>query len=107
MPGNALWTYNLLVGCKTLAAINHHSGQQLPGLFPTGHHYLSELQNEVQYPAACCAMSEDVFMYGLSASSGSELMHQANMSVRSVSTVDALNACILVLRLESKQYNQF
>jgi hypothetical protein len=107
MPGNALWTYNLLVRCKTLAAINHHSEQQLPGLFPTNHHYLSKLPNEVQYPAARCAMGEEVFMYGLSASSGSESMNRANMPVRSVPAVDALNASILMLRLESKRHNQF
>ena len=34
-------------------------------------------------------------------------MNRANMSVRSVSAVDALNACILMLRLESKRYNKF
>ena len=102
MPGNALWTYNLLDGCKTVAAINHHSEQKMPGLYPTNHHYLSKLPNEAQYPAARCAMSDDVYMYGLSASSGLESMNHANMPVRSVSVDDALNACILMLRLESK-----
>ena len=73
MPGNSLWTNNLLVGRKTMA--NHHSGMQLPGLFPTNRHYLSKRPNEVQYPTASCAMSEDAFIYGLCASSGSESMN--------------------------------
>ena len=34
-------------------------------------------------------------------------MNRANMSVRSYSAVDALKACILMIRLESKHYNQF
>ena len=97
----------MLAGCKTAAAINHHSEQQMLGLYPTDHHYLTKLPNEVQYPAACCAMSDDVYMYGLSASSGLESMNHVNMPVRSVSAVDALNACILMIRLESKRHNQF
>ena len=69
--GNALWTYNLLAEFETAAALNHHSEQQMPGLYPTDHHYLTKLPNEVQCPPACCAMSDDVYMYGFSASSGS------------------------------------
>ena len=102
MPGNALWSYNLLAGCETKAAIDYHLGVQLPGLFSTDHHYLTKFPSKVQYPAACCAMGDNIFMYGLSASSGLESMNQANMSVRSVSAVNALNVCILMLQLESR-----
>ncbi len=53
-------------------------------------------------------MGEDVYMYGLTASSGNESMNQVNMSVRRSAAVDAINASIQLLRLESKKrYEQF
>ena len=106
-PGTALWMFNHLSNCCTSASIVHQSQTLLDTMHPTDSHYLTKLPNEVQYPAARCAMGDDVYMYGHSASLGNESMNRANMSVKRSAAVDALNACIQLLRLESKRYEEF
>ena len=107
LPGSALWMFNHLSNCRTNASIVHQSETLLDTMHPTDRHYLTKIANEVQYPAARCSMGEDIYMYGRSASSGNESMNRANMSVRRAAAVDALNACIQMLRLEAKRYEAF
>ena len=107
LPGSALWLFNLLSNCKTLNSIKYYSEKYESTLHPTDAYYLSKLPNEMQYPAARCSMGEDVYMYNLSASSGSESMNRANMPIRREAAVNAINASLQLLQLENKRYDQF
>ncbi len=49
-------------------------------------------------------MGENAYMYGRSASSGLESMNRANERVREHSAVDLVNATILLLKVESEQF---
>ena len=69
--------------------------------------YLLKLPDNVQYPAARCAMGPNICMYGRSSSSGVESMNKANMEARKATAVDALNAAMTLLRMESKRYEKF
>jgi hypothetical protein len=40
--------------------------------------YINNVPDPAQYPAARCAVSLNIYMYGTSASSGNEPMNQAN-----------------------------
>ena len=104
---SALWTFNLLEKCKTLPSINSVSAEPYNNMHPTDLHYLTKIPNEAQYPAARCTMGDNVYMYSLSASSGIESMNRANMEARKATAVDMLNATMLLIRMESKRFEQF
>ena len=72
-------------------------------MHPTDSFYLQRLPDELQYPAARCAMNNAVCMYGKSASSGVESMNNANQLARQKTAVDVLNAIMLLLKLESER----
>ena len=52
-------------------------------------------------------MGEDIYMYTLSPSLGSESMNRANMPIRREAAVNAINASLQLLQLENKRYDQF
>ena len=78
-----------------------------PQLLQTDCHYLIKMANNKQYAAARCAMAPDICMYGKSASSGVEAMNRVNKLVRAKSSVDPLNAAILLLQLEGDCFNKW
>jgi hypothetical protein len=59
-----------------------------------------------QYPAARCAMSSNVFMYGRSSSSGVEAMNAANREMRERTSVCLVNATMLLLRMEAERFDR-
>ncbi len=63
-----------------------------------------KLTDECQYPAARCAMAENICMYSKSASSGVESMNRANTIARQRTAVDVLNAMILLIKLEGTRF---
>ncbi len=76
-------------------------------LHPMDLHYLTKLPNECQYPAARCAMGENICMFGKSASSGVESMNNANQLVRQKMAVNVLNSVILLLKLEAERFQRY
>ena len=52
-------------------------------------------------------MGPDVCIYSLSVSSDTESMNRANMEARKATAVGMLNATILLIRLESKRFEQY
>jgi hypothetical protein len=69
--------------------------------------FLIKLSDNVQYPAARCAMGPNICMHGRTASSGVESMNRANMEVRNNTSVDALNAAMTLIRIESQRYEKY
>jgi hypothetical protein len=74
--------YNLLIGCKSVASFSTTRIKYEDKMFPTVHHYLFNIAEEMQFPAARCAQGDSVCMYGKSASSGVEAMNRANEDIR-------------------------
>ena len=68
--------------------------------------YVNRLEDTSQYPAARCGMSEDIVMYGRSASSGNESMTRANYCARQRIAIDLVNATMVLLKLESGRFNR-
>jgi hypothetical protein len=75
-------------------------------MHPTDHHYLFNIANEMQFPAARCAQSNSICMYGKSASSGVESMKRANDDIPQKTAVDILNAALILLKKESNRYEK-
>ncbi len=78
-----------------------------PQMHPTAYHYLTKLEDKCQYPAARCAMGDNICMYSKSASLGVESMNRANHLVRERTGVDILNAMILLIKLEGNQFDWY
>ncbi len=78
--------------------------------------YLETLRDEQQYPGARCNATiddsdadheaPDIFLYGLTASSGVESMNSANKDLRKRSAVDILNAGMILLKKEGIRFNR-
>ena len=77
-PLTALWLYNLLCGCHSVAQLETNKAKYYPQMHPTALHYLTKLEDKCQYPAARCAMGENICMFSKSALSGVESMNRAN-----------------------------
>ena len=73
-PLTALWMYNLLLGSNSLSQLNATKEKYYLQMHPTDRHYLSKIDDRVQYPAARCSMGPNICMYGHSATSGAESM---------------------------------
>jgi hypothetical protein len=69
-------------------------------------HYLNAENDNEQYPTARCAVSKGVYMYQCSSSSVIEFVNRANMAVQEQTAVDVVNSTILLLKLESAQFNK-
>ena len=67
--------------------------------------YLYLVNDNQQYPAARCAMGDNVVMYQRSASSVTESMNRMNMAAREKMAVDPINALSLILQLEVRRFN--
>jgi hypothetical protein len=75
-------------------------------MHPTDCHYLFNIADEMQFPAARCVQGNSICMYGKSASSGVELMNRANDDICQRTMVDILNAALILLKKESNRYEK-
>ena len=51
-PLTALWLYNLLTGCHSVAQLEANKAKYYPDMHPSAVNYLKKLNDEQQYPAA-------------------------------------------------------
>jgi hypothetical protein len=106
-PLTALWMFNLLSGCNSVAQLATNQQKYYPQMHPTDYYYLTKLDDKCQYAAARCAMGKKVCMYSKSASSGVESMNKANLAARQSTGIDIINAMILILKLEGERFTMF
>jgi hypothetical protein len=79
----------------------NHKKKYEDKMFPIDCHYLFNIVEEMQFPAARCAQGDSVCMYGKSASSCVEAMNRANEDICQKTAVDILNATLILLKKES------
>ncbi len=101
----ALWMYNLLCGCDSVAQLKRNKEKYYPQMHPLALNYLTKLEDKCQYPAARCAMGDTICMYSKSASLGVESMNRANNLARQKTAVDILNALILLIKLDGSRFD--
>jgi hypothetical protein len=83
----------LQISCITFC----HKKKYKDKMFPTDHHYLFNIAEEIKFPATRCAQGNSVCMYGKSGSSSVEAMNRANEDIRQKTAVDILNATLILL----------
>jgi hypothetical protein len=106
-PFTAIWLFGHLSGCSNMQQLKSEEAKYIDQLHPTDRHYLTKIPDKKQYAAACCAMGNDICMYGKSASSGVESMNHANKNVHEKTAVDMLNAAILLLNMEGNRFHHW
>ena len=104
LPNSALYVYNKLMKCRSVALIEHFKEQHFKNMNTKDIQYLNSLDDESQYPAARCAMGAYVYLYFCSSSGTAESMNKANKEMRARTAVDLLNACMLLIKLECKRF---
>jgi hypothetical protein len=70
--------YNLLSSCNSVKQFENNKTKYYNKMHPTNLHYLTKLPDWSQYPAARCAMGDNICMFPKSALSGVESMNKAN-----------------------------
>ncbi len=103
---STVWLYNKCLQATNVAQLEHMKFTNAPNVDDKGLKYLGTLPDNAQYPAARCAMGEDIYMYQRNASSSAESMNQANKPVREKSAVDVVNAVMLFMKLEHKRHEE-
>jgi hypothetical protein len=104
-PLMALWMYNLLSSCNSAKQLENNKTKYYDKMHPTNLHYLTKLPDRSQYPAARCAMGNNICMFSKSALSGVESMNKTNQLAQQRTSVDILNAVILLIKLEGERFN--
>ncbi len=82
VPNSALWMYNKLMHCRSVALIDHNKSEHFKLIKNKDTQYLNSLIDESQYPSARCTMGENVYMYHHSSSGAVESMNRANNHMR-------------------------
>jgi hypothetical protein len=103
---SALWVYNRLVGCRTVEHIEREKAKYMTMMHAKDIQYLNNLEDPEQYPASRCAQGPGIYMYHRSTSAAVESMNAANKEMRAKTAVDPLNACLLLMKLECKRFNE-
>ncbi len=98
--------FNLFTGCKSVTSLSAARKKYVDKMFRTDRHYLFNIAEEMRFPAARCAQGDSVCMYGKSASSGVEAMNRANEDIHQKTSVDILNATLILLKKESTWNNK-
>jgi hypothetical protein len=105
-PNKALWMFNILSDCDNALEIAEKKDKHYPSMLQADIDVLQELFDHEQYPAARCAMETPAYMYHRSSSQTVEAMNNANKRMRVRSSVDVLNATILLLKMEAERFER-
>ncbi len=98
------------MNCNSMGSIQYLKNKYLELMKPAHVAYLQSLQDDQQFPAARCNVSPshenmpDVYMYGLTSSSGVESMNRANDDARGKNAVDPLNAALIIIKKEGHRF---
>jgi hypothetical protein len=107
-PLICLWMYNILVKCNSIGSIRFLKNKYLGLMKPAHAAYLESLQDDQQFLGARCNKLHDnmpdVYMYGLTASSGVESMNQSNDEARGKNAANPLNAALVILKKEGHRF---
>ncbi len=68
--------------------------------------YLARVADMEQYPGAHCDMSDNVYIYGRTTSSGNESMNNANKNAQEQYGVDVIVATMILLELATQRYDR-
>lgn len=94
------WLFKTLVNCGSMESLNYMRDKYAKELTANQLKYLNSPTDQSQYPAARCAMGENIYLYDHEASSGVESMNKANKPARDRAAVDVVNAIILLVQME-------
>jgi hypothetical protein len=78
IPNSALWVSNILHFSNLVVQLELTKKKYYNLMHPTDRLYLTKIPDKCQYPAARCAIGENICMFNKSASFGVESLNRAN-----------------------------
>jgi len=102
----AIQAFDSLISAKNIDDLRERKEFFYPCIDDEDKIYLTKLRDDQQYPAARCALGPHIYMYGRTSSASVESMNAANKSVCHRTSIDLVNATILLLQLEKKRFNE-
>jgi hypothetical protein len=113
-PLTCLWMFNILVKCSSVSSIRYLKSLSYTQMRLAHTAYLDALRDDQQYPAARCHKSDDdddddvpnIYMFGKTALSDVESMNCANEDIRKRTTIDLLNAAIILIKKEGVRFKR-
>jgi len=93
---SALWVYNCLLQCRTVAQLEREKEKTFPLMHRTDLRYLNSLSDESQYPAARRTKAPGVYMYHRTLLAAVESMnaakrHASKDGSRSIERMHSIN----------------
>ena len=95
-----------MLNCRTIKQIEAFKAENFKFVKASDLKYLCKLLDTSLYPAARCAMRDDIYLFHLQASSGAESMNSANYAMRQRCAVEINNAMLLLVELECNRYRK-
>jgi len=102
----AIQAFEGLISCKNMEELRDKKEYYYSRMDDDDKKYLMKVPDNQQYPAARCDMGNNIRMYGRTSSASVESMNAANQAVRQRTSVDLVNATILLLQLEKRRYDE-
>jgi hypothetical protein len=101
------WFYQQLLDCSLPNTLTKLCFDHSAHINNNALRYINLVPDHQQFPAARCAMGDNICMYQRSSQSTAESMNYANLAVRKRTAVDPVNSTILLLQLETKRYSEY
>ncbi len=78
MPYSALWTFNKLSKCWSVAQWERECNQYFPKMHPKDLQYLNSIVDALQYTVKPCEEADNIYMFHRTTLQGSEVMNVVN-----------------------------
>ncbi len=104
MPYSALWTFNKLSKCRSVAQWERERDRYLPKMHLKVLRYLNSIADALQYAVKRCEEVDNIYMFHWTTLQGSEVMNVVNRYIHSRIAVCPVNATILSIKAKCNRF---
>jgi hypothetical protein len=104
MPYTALWLFNKLSECQSVAQWERERNRYFPKMHQKDIQYLNSVNNALQYTVKRCKEVDNIYMFHRTMSQGLEVMNAVNQEICSRIAVCPVNALMLSIKAECKRF---
>ncbi len=92
MPYSALWAFNKLSKCRSVAQWERERDGYFLKMHPKDLRYLNSVADASQYAVKCCKAADNIYMFHRTTLQGSEVMNAVNREICSRIAMCPVNA---------------
>ncbi len=98
VPYTALWLFNKLSKCRSVAQWEREHDQYFPKMHQKDIQYLNSINDASQYAVKWCEEADNIYMFHRTTLQGSEVMNVVNQEICSRIAVCPVNAAMLSIK---------